>query len=199
MKKIFFMTLVLIFAITVSFLVNLHANQKEQLSVRLPSSNERINVNLDIPTEWKKGAKATLTLKTQPDEWIPTNLYVSAECNGLCEPSAIKKNMDEAMKGLVEKHKKPNVNTGRPELDAVRANIEMVENNKLTNVYIQAFRVTYSKDIPDPNMHKPWFVVGCFYYKEGSKYFIRADLRAPLSAESKVWPAAKEICQTLTF
>jgi hypothetical protein len=92
---------------------------------------------------------------------------------------------------------RPNVNTGKPELDAVRATITPIERSKGPNgASIAALRVTY------PGLDGPYIptvVVACSLHRPGDELTLEGHGVAHIDLEKEVVPAMIEACKRMRF
>ena len=172
----------------------------QEILVKHRRDKSSIAVKMTLAEGWKESedyGAGTYEPATQPDPAYYTTLALSAECNGKCEARAIAGNVEKARESHLKRAQQPNINTGKPELDAVRADVEIVQDAAMDGGWTTILRVNYAEDLLAKGPYKPHVSVRCYYYGGDRDYYVQAAGRIPLAAEGRYLPDVKAMCQSL--
>jgi hypothetical protein len=118
-------------------------------------------------------------------------------CSGSCHPAAVAQNMVRSFDAFRDSAARPNVNSGDPAKDAIRANVETAAEAELTYGRLLALRVTYSDEIMSSGPYRPQLRVLCAWHRPGDAWYLRASLWVDLKEGEAVLPALVEVCKSL--
>jgi len=118
-------------------------------------------------------------------------------CNGSCHPAAIAGNLALAFEGYKESAARPNVNSGDPAKDAIRATVETVADETQDNRRLVALRVTYSEEVLASGPYRPQLRVLCAWHQPGNAWYLTLSLRADLEAGEAILPNLLDVCRSV--
>jgi len=172
--------------------------QPESFAVQLPNSAETLAVQGRIPKGWARNLEFG-TVVFQPadkdDHFDPPLLQYEVRCGGSCEPQAIPANIEAAVQGIKDRLARPNINTGDSELDAVRAGVEVLLDEKFgADGRILAAAVTYPEHL-SAALYIPRVVVHAFLHRPGDGFFIQTTGRCHLNQKDELLPVLTEACK----
>ena len=118
-------------------------------------------------------------------------------CNGSCHPAAVGPNMARSFDGFKTSAARPNVNSGDPAKDAIRADVEVAAETELTNGRLLALKVTYSEAVLASGPYRPQLRVLCGWHRPGDAWYLTLSLRADLKEGEALLPDLLEVCKSV--
>lgn len=176
--------------------------QAESIELKLPNSEEILTLKAKIPLNWTRNPDFG-GLVYQPDNkddcFDPPLIQYATSCGGSCDPQEIPKNIERLIKEIKDTLARPNINTGDPELDAIRANVEsLVEEKYADDAWILAAAVTYPEDLSSA-MYTPKIVVNAFRHHKGDHFFVQTTARAQLAQREEFLAIFLEACKQTDY
>jgi hypothetical protein len=176
--------------------------QEESIEVKLPNSEETLALKAKIPANWARNPDfgGIVYQPTNKDDYFyPPTLSYGAKCAGSCAPEDIPKNIEKLLKGIKDTLARPNINTGDPELDAIRANVEIIADEKFADDgWILAAAVTYPEELSSA-MYTPKIVVHGFRHHKGDGFFIQTTANAQLTQKEELLNVFLEACKQTDY
>ncbi len=175
---------------------------KAAVTLKHPRDKSPIALTLTLPTGWKESkdyGPGTFEPDKQPDPKYYMTVAVTAECNGNCAAEEMAKNVEAARKSHRLRSEQPNINSGDPERDAVRAQVEAVEDAAMPGGWMTILRVDYDKELLAKGPYKPHVTVRCYYYGEGRDYFVQVAGKMPLAAEKNHLADVRSLCKSVAL
>jgi len=174
----------------------------ESFEVTLPNSEDTLTVKARIPADWVRNPDLGAVV-FQPadyaDYFYPPVIHYEISCSGSCDPKAIRGNIEKNIQGIKDILARPNINTGDPELDAIRATVEIITEEKFReDGWIFAAAVTYPEHLSKA-LYIPKFVVHTFRHHPGDGFFIHTIAMAPLDKKEELLPVLREACKETNY
>ena len=154
-----------------------------------------VDVRFTLPAGWAE-APAYGENRWGP-EGVDLAFGFDAACNGNCHPAAIAGNLAKGFDGFKDSAARPNLNTGDPARDALRASVETLAEAELPSGRLLALRVTYSKEIMASGPYRPQLRMRCAWHTPGDSWYLTLDLRADLEPGEAALPALLDICRSV--
>ena len=173
-----------------------------EVTLKHPGDKSPIALKLTLPAGWKTSkdyGPGTFEPDKQPDPKYYMTVAVTAECNGKCAAEDIAKNVESARESHKLRSEQPNINSGDPERDAVRAKVETVEDAAMPGGWMTILRVDYDKELLSKGPYKPHISVRSYYYGEGRDYFVQVASKMPLGAEKSHLADVRAICKSVAL
>ncbi len=120
-----------------------------------------------------------------------------AGCNGNCDPGSIPENLAKAFDGFKEMAGRPNLNTGDPAKDAVRATVETLADQQLTNGKALALRITYSPEIMASGPYQAEMRLMCAWHQPGDPWYVQLSVRAAQKQGEEALPTLLDVCKSV--
>jgi hypothetical protein len=159
------------------------------IELELPLSQGTLSVRAGIPRAWERNPDFGGPVFQPPDKddyFYPPLLQYQASCGGSCEPSAIPANIEAALRSIKESLARPNINTGDPSLDAIRARVDIFREERIEEkIWILAAGVVYPENLPR-SLYVPKFVVHGFRYRAGDGFYIQTAAHGPLDRKNEL-------------
>ncbi|MBN1225290.1 MAG: hypothetical protein JXB23_18725 [Candidatus Aminicenantes bacterium] len=172
------------------------------IDVQIPVSEETLVVKAQIPAGWVRNPDfggAVFQPEDYADYFYAPVIQYQASCAGPCDPKAIPGNIDKTIQGIKETLSRPNINTGDPELDAVRANVDILADEKFSeDGWILAAAVTYPENL-SAALYIPKIVVHSFRHHEGDGFFVQTTALAELNQKEELLPLFLEACKKTDY
>jgi len=122
-------------------------------------------------------------------DFFGPSIELSVSCGGMCDAAKIPENIDKELASFLDTSARPNINSGKPELDAIRANVRKVGEGAMgTGGKWMAVRITYPKDMKNAQMYKPKLVAVAYHHPTGKDFYLLARASAPVEEEKGLWP-----------
>lgn len=175
---------------------------EQEVALQHPKSKSPFTVKLTLPAGWKQSedyGPGTFEPAKQPDPKYYMTVAVKAECNGKCAAEAIAKNVEKARKSHRTRSEQPNINSGDPERDAIRAKVEAIEDAAMSGGWMTILRVDYDKEVLAKGPYKPHVSLRCYYYGDGRDYFVSVAGKVPLAAEKTHLADVQAICKSVVM
>ena len=147
-----------------------------KVSLVLIDPAKPVTVTVSAPKGWTKSAGddfASFSLASSVSSPSPY-LSVSVNCDGDCTVAKIDKTIARRTTALIERAKKPNLNTGDSKLDAVRAPVKVLGQGAL-----KPAGQWVALDVGTPNPKEPYFdgfKATCLLHRPNDDYFIQTDI-----------------------
>lgn len=174
------------------------ALQSESFDLELPLSKGVLSVQVKIPTAWIRNpdfGAVVFQPKNKDDFFYPPLIQFETACSGPCEPAAIPANIEKAIKDIKDTLTKPNINSGDPEFDAVRAKVDiLLEERTEKGGWLLAAAVTYSEDLSS-SLYVPKFVVHGFHYRTGDDFYIHTAAHGPIGQQDALLALLTKACR----
>jgi len=178
---------------------DLHA---ESIEVQLPNSEDTLALKAKIPANWVRNPDfggIVYQPENYADYFYPPILSYGTNCAGSCAPKDIPKNIENRIKGIKDILSRPNINTGDPKLDAIRANVEiLVEEKFAEDGWILAAAVTYPEELSSA-LYTPKIVVHAFRHHKGDGFFVQTTARAQLTQKDEFLNVFLETCKQTDY
>ncbi|MBN2030753.1 hypothetical protein JW824_10970 [bacterium] len=146
-----------------------------------PDTDESIVLRATVPKGWKVNPDFG-TVVYQPadadDYYEPPMIEFQARCEGECKAEVIQGNIDAYVQRLKEGWKK--LSTGDPELDALGAIVETIEEEKSDGQWLLEVKLTYPEGVSDA-MYPPRYYVYRFLHDSQDPFFILIKGIVPVS------------------
>lgn len=176
--------------------------QPESFDIQLPNSEESITVQAAIPATWVRNPQFGAVVfqpENHEDYFYPPIIQYQISCAGSCDPNAIPGNIENRIKGIKDTLASPNINTGDPELDAIRANVEILAEEKFSeDGWIIAAAVTYPKHLSSA-LYIPKIVVHTFCHHPGDGFFVQTTARTDLEQKEELLPVFIKACKKTNY
>jgi len=176
--------------------------QAESIEVERPNSGGPLSLKAKIPSDWARNPDFGAIVyqpKNKDDYFEPPILQYGTSCAGSCNPKDIPKNIETLIKGIKDTLTRPNINTGDPKLDAVRANVEiLVEEKFADDGWILAAAVSYPEELSSA-MYVPKIVVHAFRHHQGDRFFVQTTARAQLAQKEEFLAVFLESCKQTDY
>ncbi|MFC2164316.1 hypothetical protein ACFLT2_04900 [Acidobacteriota bacterium] len=170
----------------------------ESIEFKLPNSEGTLSLKAKIPSNWALNPDFGAIVyqpENKDDYFYPPLLQYGSSCGGSCDPKDIPKNIEKLIKGIKDTLARPNINTGDPELDAIRANVEILAEEKFAdNAWILAAAVSYPEELSSA-MYTPKIVVHAFRHHKDARFFIQTTARAQLTQKEEFLAVFLEACK----
>ena len=154
------------------------------------SVNLRARVRVTVPATWMVSG-LQVVLRDQYQEAI-AGVQFTVTCDGACGDDEIAK-LPQLVDQTFETRTRPNIGTGDPALDAVRMNLEVVEQGDVPNGKFRVGRITKPAGLQGPYRNQLYAV--CARARPGSK-IVAAQAWAPLDKEAELGPVIVAACKT---
>ena len=154
------------------------------------SVNLRARVRVKVPAAWTVSG-LQVVLRDEFQEAI-AGVQFTVLCDGACGDDEIAK-LPQIVDKTFETRTRPNIGTGDPARDAVRMNLEVVDQGDVPNGKFRVGRITKPADLQGPYRNQLFAV--CARARPGSK-IVAAQAWAPLAREAELGPAVVAACKT---
>ncbi len=176
--------------------------QNETLEIKLPNSEDTLTVKARIPATWIRNpdfGTVVFQPKDYEDYFYPPFIQFTISCAGSCDPEAIPGNIENRIKGIIDTLTRPNINTGDPELDAIRANVEILTEEKFSeNDWIFAAVVTYPENLSSAQ-YVPKVAVHAFCHHPGDAFFVETNASAHLDQKDEMLKILMAACKETNY
>lgn len=176
--------------------------QDETFDINLPNSEDTLTVKARIPATWIRNpdfGTVVFQPKDYEDYFYPPFIQFTISCAGSCDPEAIPGNIENKIKGIIDTLTRPNINTGDPELDAIRANVEILKEEKFSeNGWIFAAVVTYPENLSSAQ-YVPKVAVHAFCHHPGDAFFVETNARAHLDQKDDMLNILMAACKETNY
>lgn len=176
--------------------------QDETFEIKLPNSEDTLTVKAGIPATWIRNPNFGAVVfqpKDYEDYFYPPFIQFTISCAGSCDPEAIPGNIENRIKGIIDTLTRPNINTGDPELDAIRANVEILTEEKFSeNDWIFAAVVTYPENLSSAQ-YVPKVAVHAFCHHPGDAFFVETNARAHLDQKDALLKILMAACKKTNY
>ncbi|MFP4082256.1 MAG: hypothetical protein ACLFVG_05795 [Candidatus Aminicenantes bacterium] len=176
--------------------------QNETFEIELPNSEDTLTVNARIPATWIRNpdfGTVVFQPKDYEDYFYPPFIQFTISCAGSCDPEAIPGNIEKRIKGIIDTLTRPNINTGDPELDAIRANVDILTEEKFSeNDWIFAAVVTYPENLSSVQ-YVPKVAVHAFRHHPGDAFFVETNARAHLDQKDEMLKILMAACKETNY
>lgn len=176
--------------------------QEKNLEIQIPMSDDTQTVQAKIPATWIRNPLFG-TVVFQPadyeDQFDPASIEYQISCAGSCDPNAIPGNIENKIKGIKDTLLRPNINTGDPELDAIRANVEILLEEKFSDDgWILAAAVTYPEHLSS-SLYIPKVVISSFRHHPEDKFFVQTSARVNLKQKDELLTVLMKACKSTDY
>jgi hypothetical protein len=154
------------------------------------SVNLRARVRVKVPAAWTVSG-LQVVLRDEYQEAI-AGVQFTVTCDGTCGDDEVAK-LPQIVDQTFETRTRPNIGTGDPARDAVRMNLELVDQGDVPNGKFRVGRITKPADLQGPYRNQLYAV--CARAKPGSK-IVAAQAWAPLAREAELGPVIVAACKT---
>lgn len=154
------------------------------------SVNLRARVRVKVPAAWTVSG-LQVVLRDEYQEAI-AGVQFTVTCDGTCGDDEVAK-LPQLVDQTFETRTRPNIGTGDPALDAVRMNLEVVDQGDVPNGKFRVGRITKPADLQGPYRNQLYAV--CARARPGSK-IVAAQAWAPLAREAELGPVIVAACKT---
>jgi hypothetical protein len=182
--------------------VNAEDLQPESIEVKLPNSEETLVLKAKIPPNWVRNPDFGAIVyqpKNKDDYFDPPRLQYETSCGGSCKPKDIPKNIENLVIGIKNTLSRPNYNTGDPELDAIRANVEiLVEEKYADDGWILAAAVSYPEELSSA-LYIPKIVVNAFRHHKDDRFFVQTTASVQLTQKEEFLSVLLEACKQTDY
>jgi len=172
------------------------------IEIALPMAEATLSVKARIPAGWIRNTDfegAVYQPEDYGDYFYPPLIQYQAACAGSCDPRDIPGNIGKAILGIKERLSRPNINTGDPELDAVRAEVDIISDEKCgDDGWILAAAVTYPENL-SPALYTPKIVVHSFRHHQKDGFFVQTTARAHLNQKEELLSLLIEACKMTDY
>ncbi len=144
---------------------------------------------MNVPTAWTNSTLSAV-LRDEYGEAI-AGIQFTVICNDQCGDDQIA-NMPKVINETFETRARPNLNTGDAVLDAVRLNVELVEEGDVPDGKFRIARVTKPAGLQGPYREQLYGV--CVRAKKGAK-IVAAQAWAPVG-RAELGPVIVNACKT---
>jgi hypothetical protein len=159
------------------------------LSITTPAGNTA-RVKVTVPADWTVSAYGA-TLRNGSGESV-AGVEFMPTCDGDCTKAA--QNLETRIEGSPEGAARPNLNTGNPELDAVRLDVAVLDKGDLPDGKYVVMRITKPAGLQGPYREQVKAV--CARLVPAKDRFLLATAWAPVAEEKTLGPAAIAACKT---
>lgn len=154
------------------------------------SSNLKARVRVKVPAAWTVSG-LQVVLRDESQEAI-AGVQFTVTCDGACGDDETAK-LPQLVDKTFETRTQPNIGTGDPARDAVRLNLEVVDQGDVPNGKFRVGRITKPADLQGPYRNQLFAV--CARAKPGTK-IVAAQAWAPLAREAELGPIIVAACKT---
>jgi hypothetical protein len=176
--------------------------QSERIELKLPNSEDTLALKAKIPATWVRNPDfggIVYQPENYADYFYPPILSYGTNCAGSCAPEDIPKNIEKLITGIKDTLARPNINTGDPELDAIRANVEILVEEKFAgDGWILAAAVSYPEELSSA-LYIPKIVVHTFRHHKGDGFFVQTTARAQLTQRDEFLKVFLEACKETDY
>jgi len=187
------------------------ADEKTAPPAALTDANFDLELPLDqgtqavlakIPRSWTRNPDFGSIVFQPPDKddvYYPPLIQYTASCGGSCDAAAIPGNIETTIQGIKDGLSRPNINSGDAEQDAIRANVEiLLEEKYAEDGWILAAAVTYPEELSSA-LYVPKVVVHAFRHHSGDKFFIQTSAHAALDQKDELLAVLTSACRSTDF
>ena len=176
--------------------------QDETFEIKLPKSEDTLTVKAKIPATWIRNpdfGTVVFQPKDYEDFFYPPFIQFTVSCAGSCDPAAIPRNIENRIKGILDTLTRPNINTGDPELDAIRADVDILIHEKFSeNDWIFAATVTYLENLSSAQ-YAPKVAAHAFCHRPGDAFFLETNARAHLDQKDELFDLLLAACKKTNY
>lgn len=170
------------------------------VSFRLKKDRFEYELAFKLPAGWKRDPvwkeQQVFRMDDGAEFDYPTFSFYTT-CGGSCAPEALAKAEAGAISRQKEVMARPNINSGDPARDAIRAQLEVIEEGTLPLGHFAAVRVKYDPKVLASGPYRQIVKVVCTYYRPGFPSYVGFIGSAPLNQEGKVLAPLLEVCRGL--
>lgn len=174
----------------------------EGFDLELPLDQGTLAVQAKIPRSWARNPDFGSIVFQPPDKedfYYPPLIQYTASCGGSCDAAAIPGNIETAIQGIKDGLSRPNINSGDAEKDAIRADVEILLEEKYTeDAWILAAAVTYPEELSSA-LYIPKVVVHAFRHHSGDKFFIQTSAHAALDQKDELLAVLTAACRSTDY
>ena len=154
------------------------------------SSNLKARVRVKVPAAWTVSG-LQVVLRDEFQEAV-AGVQFTVTCDGACGDDETAK-LPQLVDKTFETRTRPNIGTGDPARDAVRLNLEVVDQGDVPNGKFRVGRITKPADLQGPYRNQLFAV--CARARPGTK-IVAAQAWAPLDREAELGPIIVAACKT---
>jgi hypothetical protein len=151
-------------------------------TVEIVDRDKRVEVEITPAPGLARTSSKTPTWMGSLDQAIPVTVTVGVECGGSCAPEAIPGNIEKAIEGAKTMARQPYYNHKDPEKAAIRAELEILHDDKEGELHLLAYRILYPEGFPTPDR----FEVRGYLHRPGDNFYVGLQARS-LDAERERW------------
>ena len=178
------------------------ALQPESFDIKLPLSEDTQTVQAQIPSTWIRNPQfGSVVFQPQDYEnyFYPPMIQYEISCAGSCDPDAIPGNIEKQIKSIKDTLIRPNINTGDPELDAIRANVEILAEERISDDgWIIACQVIYPEHLSSA-LYVPKVVIHTYRYHPGDRFFVHTSAHIDLKQKDELLSVLMEACKKTDY
>lgn len=176
--------------------------QEESFVLELPMNKGVRTVKAQIPQEWMRNTdfgSVVFQPENKDDFFYPPMIQYTTTCGGSCEAAAIPANIEKAIQGIKDTLTRPNINTGDAELDAVRAEVKVLLDERFEeDGWILAAAVTYAEELSSAR-YIPRIVIHAFRHHSGDEFFIQTTAHASLDQKDALLTVLTAACRATNY
>jgi hypothetical protein len=176
--------------------------QSESFVLKHPNSEDNLTVNAKIPATWMRNpdfGAVVFQPENYADYFFPPIIQYTISCGGNCDPEIIPDNIENSIKEIIKVLSQPNINTGDPEMDAIRANVTILkEENFGENGWILAAVVTYPEKLSSV-LYVPKFVIHAYSHHPGDSFYVQTTARTGFDEKDKFMDVLLEACKSTDY
>lgn len=178
------------------------ALQDESFDLDLPSDQGLQAVRAQIPQQWMRNTdfgSIVFQPANKDDFFYPPMIQFTTSCGGSCDAAAIPANIEKAIQGIKDVLARPNINTGDAELDAIRADVEVLLEEKYEgDGWILAAAVTYPEELSSAQ-YVARIVIHAFRHHPGDKFFIQTTAHASIDQKDELLAVLTAACRATNY
>jgi len=178
------------------------ALQDESFDLELPLDKGVRTVQAQIPQGWMRNTDFGSIVFQPPDKddfFYPPMIQYTTSCGGPCDAATIPANIEKAIQGIKDTLARPNINTGDAELDAVRADVEVLLDEKFEeDGWILAAAVTYAEELSSAQ-YIAKVVIHAFRHHPGDEFFIQTTAHAALDQKDALLSVLTAACRATNY
>jgi hypothetical protein len=106
-------------------------------------------------------------------------------------------NIDDAIAEFKTSAVQPNLNSGDPELDVIRGELEIIQEGEISNGKLIAVRITYSDEVKESGSYEEMMELRCYIHLEGQNFYIGLKGEAKLSEEESLLKPMIAACESI--
>jgi hypothetical protein len=164
----------------------------ELREVTVTSAGTTAKVRVKVPASWRAQANGAGVRNSYGEQVAGIGFTVT--CDGSCAPAELPGHLARLIGAVSESEARPNFNTGDPKLDAVRLDVEKVDQGDLPDGKWIVVRVRKPAGLDGPYPQE--LVAVCARLHPARDRFVVAQARVALEAEKEWGTAAEAACRT---